>query len=946
MIRIKNVFVLCIILLSSTANAQYFSGGQDPSFIKWRQINTAYFQIIYPSLFEAKAQRFAKAMEVSYPYVSKGLSYQPDKIPIVIHTSGVMSNGFVAWAPKRIEVVSCPPQDMYAQDWMKQLSLHEYRHVVQIGRNNKGFAKFLSCLLGEQAAAMTVGLYVPPWFMEGDAVFSETKFSKAGRGKDPDFEMGLRAQLLQKGKFTYDKASMGSYKDYIPNKYELGYQVVTHVRKNYGEDAWTHVLDEVANKFYAVTPFEKGLKKITGKGKLGIYNQTMDTLFKQWKRQDAENDTTRYVLLNKPIKTYHEFIAPTYYSADEIVSFYKDLDYPFRLVKINNEGNVKSIADIGYLSSKGLNVNQVQQKAVWSQITFDPRWTNRNYANIRVYDFLTGQTKKLTHKGRYFAPSFLPDAKSIVCVKVFENNDAALVLLDGFTGKEIKTLLYTDKDFFMTPASGSDGKSIVYIRLSDRGKSIETIDIETLKVSCLLPFSFANISEPEFAEDYVLFNAPYSGIQNIYAVHRRSAQVYQVTSARFGACNAHYNQKTKKMLYANYNVYGYDVAEIPFNPESWKPLYDVRDNSISLYKHFENENTTQIVDDKNLPDTVYASAPYCKSAHLFNFHSWAPAYVNVEDSDYGVGVSLMSQNVLSTANTTVGYKYDPATERHGAHIDFHWQGWYPDMKLKASYEFCKAKEEISEDYFHEFHYQLFKTKLSVGLPLSFNYNNHILNINTTVSTHFASVLNSNALNAETFSGNLNWQEYVLQFYHQTRKAHRDFLPKWGQAMSLKFVHSPFNGTNLGEVIGAQAKMYVPGILSHHSFNIRGGIQYRFSGTDNFFGNIIFIPRGYVYNNYKEIKSASVNYQFPACYPDYSLGAFAYIKRVRINMFYDVARASYKEKWYNLQSVGSELFVDANLLRFVFPMSVGISAGYKVEDKQYFANFVFSMNLTY
>ena len=53
----KGFTFILLLLFSLIGRTQYFQTGQDPASIKWRQINTANFQLIYPVEFEAKAQK-------------------------------------------------------------------------------------------------------------------------------------------------------------------------------------------------------------------------------------------------------------------------------------------------------------------------------------------------------------------------------------------------------------------------------------------------------------------------------------------------------------------------------------------------------------------------------------------------------------------------------------------------------------------------------------------------------------------------------------------------------------------------------------------------------------------------------------------------------------------------------------------------------------------------
>ncbi len=222
----KHFLIVFLITFYFASNAQYIMTGDDPAKIRWRQINTTNFQIIYPSEFETKAQQTASILNKVYDYAGQTLKHEPHKISVILHTSTIISNGMVSWAPKRLEMFTTPSQDIYAQEWLEQLAIHEFRHVVQIDKISSELPNILKIILGEQAAALIVGAYLPFWFLEGDAVATETALSSSGRGRLPSFEMELKAQVLDKKNYSYDKAYLGSYRDYVPDYYQLGYQLV------------------------------------------------------------------------------------------------------------------------------------------------------------------------------------------------------------------------------------------------------------------------------------------------------------------------------------------------------------------------------------------------------------------------------------------------------------------------------------------------------------------------------------------------------------------------------------------------------------------------------------------------------------------------------------------------------------------------------------------------
>jgi len=223
-----------LLLISFSLQAQYYLSGEDPASIKWHQLNTKSFRVIFAEDDELQAQSIAILLDRVYEASLFDLSSRPVKSDLILHNRSIISNASVAWAPRRLDFYTTPPQDGYAQPWMTQLAVHELRHVAQINRLNQGFGRFFYFAFGQQVTAGVLGVFVPLWFMEGDAVTNETSLSMSGCGRDGLFLSGLRAQILQKGYYPYDKAYFGSFRDYTPDIYELGYYLVAHNKSKYG----------------------------------------------------------------------------------------------------------------------------------------------------------------------------------------------------------------------------------------------------------------------------------------------------------------------------------------------------------------------------------------------------------------------------------------------------------------------------------------------------------------------------------------------------------------------------------------------------------------------------------------------------------------------------------------------------------------------------------------
>jgi hypothetical protein len=153
------------------------------------------------SYFQPNSATMPSACDAENTHALTSSRFQNPQNPCGIVAIHLSINGYVTWAPLRMELVATPPQDSYAEDWISQLSLHEYRHAVQISQLDQGFTGALSVLSGEIGPGGISSL-VPSWFYEGDAVANETWNSQSGRGRVPGFEMPLRTLLLSdKGVF-------------------------------------------------------------------------------------------------------------------------------------------------------------------------------------------------------------------------------------------------------------------------------------------------------------------------------------------------------------------------------------------------------------------------------------------------------------------------------------------------------------------------------------------------------------------------------------------------------------------------------------------------------------------------------------------------------------------------------------------------------------------------
>ena len=326
MLHIKVLLYLIVLLAPlfhfGLAQAQYLGEGQEPPGINWKEIKTRHYKIVFPEKIEPDAQRVANTLEYQYHAVNKTMEYDAKPITLLLTTEGVITNGYVAMAPRRSEWFGTPiTVGADDGDWYNLLAVHEIRHVVQFDKvMNRGVNKILGYVFGETLPSTLSAVLVPGWFWEGDAVLLETSLTRGGRGRDPSFNVGIRSLELAHIRYTYSKAVLGSYKDYFPDHYTLGYLLVTHVRRHHDANAWAKILGRSAWFMFYPFTFSGSAKGIIKRRVAGIYEDSLNELNGLWKEQQDSLHITPVEKINRENKKYTNYIYPQEISDGSIIA--------------------------------------------------------------------------------------------------------------------------------------------------------------------------------------------------------------------------------------------------------------------------------------------------------------------------------------------------------------------------------------------------------------------------------------------------------------------------------------------------------------------------------------------------------------------------------------------------------------------------------------------------
>ncbi len=941
-----------LLILSCNLNAQYYESGQDPASLKWKKIESSHFKVIYPESFASEGQRLTNLLEYAYSLVSHSLDHKPKKIPVIVHNYSVESNGFVAWAPKRIEMYPVPLADSYPQDELEQLVLHELRHVVQMDKLNRGFSKGLFFGLGEQAIG-GISVMLPLWFLEGDAVAAETNLSLAGRGRYPQFSMLLRALALEKGgQFKYDKSLFGSYKDYTPSRYDFGYQMVANAVNNYSYKIWRDALDNTGKKPYTLNPVNFSLRSYDRLTKKKLYDLTFSDLRKKWMSQDQDITRSAFDTINKkPRKAYTSYRFPQYINDHTLLVEKSGIDQVQQLVLLHKNGREEVVHTPGFYYPSRLSYSNDQ--VVWVEQIPDARWSNRRYSVIKKLNLTTRKETAFAWETRYFSPDLSDDGTKIAVIDIDFENKCTLRILDTGSGASLRSFSIPGNNSLHMPEWAGD-QHVLLVVISDQGKSIRRVNIETGAWEILLEPGYDDIrSVISYDQDFVLFHSSYSGIDNIYALNTHTGEVFQVTSSRFGIFDPALAPDRSRIAVTDFTSDGYNVVEYPLNKKSWKPVDAVTNGFVKVYKGNLPEEQGILYSD-SIPGIDYEEKPFRKWKNIFGFHSWMPFYFDyenftIQDLPVTLGVTLLSQNKLSTAVSSVGYSY--RDQEHHLITRFTYKGWYPVFDFYWDYG---GAPYIFRDSLQiplpstQYYNSTFNTEIYI--PLNLTRNRYVRGLYPSLTVRYR---NAHLYNGETGMYDLGrWLlNSRLYFYNYTKMARRDIKPRFGQTIDLNYTNAPLNTYHYGTKASVMTGLYLPGIGKHHSIYLRGGWEKQNPKKFLYFNTLPF-PRGYSNQVAEKLFVFRGEYFLPLFYPEINFGSLLYIPRFHASVFYDYARGEENYNFntntkisglLNYASLGGKLNMDFNILRFPFPFTLGFQYSYIPEFQSSDIAFTFAIS---
>ena len=944
---------LCTLFGMHRAAAQYYTWGSEPPQ-KWSTIRTPDVRMIYPDTVSALARQTLFYIRTVQPDISYGFSRGPMRIPFVMHPENFQSNGLVMYLPKRVEFLTSPAVDGYSMPWCKQLVAHEYRHAVQYNNLDRGVIRVLSWLLGQQGS--TIGLLcLPIWAMEGDAVMSETMMSSFGRGLQPSFSMAYRAMgSVGRDCRNIDRWFCGSYRDYIPDHYELGYQLCSYACERYGPEVWNNVARYGSRNPYVFAITRVALGKYYDTNVSRLFRETFDDLRHHWDSLPAQDDSAQS-LVRLPEGNHTTYRWPLPLGDTVVLALKEDFDRPARFVRVDTRtGEERTVCYVGSVSTRPALAGG---RVWWTEYRRSKLFEQRVNSQLCYMNLADGRPRTFAGRRNVLYPTgagddalawveYNPDGRYTVVLRRGEREER--FAMEGLT--EIHGLAWDDLT-----------RALYVLVTDDSGMWLGRIGAGGLEP--LTRGAYITLSDLRAGGGRLWFGSIQSGRDEVHCFDLERGTEYRLSTSKYGSFEP--MPAGGEVLMTTYDRLGYrltrqaadslacrvEPARLPLNlvnppRRSWGVV---------------NLDTVHFVyTDSLAAEPKFRTKRYPKLPNLVNVHSWMPAafdpfeVADEKNISLNLGVTLVSQNLLSNTEGFFSYGWN-RSEGSLFRLGVRYFGLGVRFDLDAAYGGNQmfyglgGQRTPSPDKYYS-------VGLTATLPLYLQRGYHTRQFSVATGWNFSNGMVANV-------GNIRWDEetgsitniehigfreglhslsFSVGYSDLTRLAHRDFVSPWGYTVSAGYTFNP-SDRHFSDLLSGYVKLYTPGFLPHNSLTVAatyqtsvGGYKFPSGYAPLSYRSTRLVPRGFtsadiVSNDYF---AAAVDYQFPLCYPEGGIGSVLYFKRIRLNVGGDYAQFLTTEPWRyraappegegqiypgaatrrRIWSVGGDLIFDVNLFR--------------------------------
>ena len=543
----------------------------------WRTIRTEHFRITFPDRLEELARRAGDRAEWAWQELSDAFIEPPDDlIDVLLTDHSDVSNGFAGVTPgNRITVHARPPVDALSighnDEWLELVILHELAHIVHLDYSDNPVGRLARAVFGR--VNMTWPFFpelgTPRWISEGLATWYESRLTQAGRVRGTFLEMQIRTAVLE-GRFERIDQASGQSPAWPAGSrpYAYGSLFFDFLLARHGETRMAAFVEAVAGQW---VPYRLDA---AGRDAFGV---SLSEEWEAWRdaleaqvagldeRLGAQGPVTEAELLTEGARWgLHPQLSPdgrwlAHTQADG------RSDTQIRLMDLQS-GASRTLArtnDLGVLS--WLPGGQV----LLSQVDLDDPY--RLYADLWVFDPVSGEQRRVTRRARLTQPSAAPGGGAWAIQEGDGTNTIVRVDLDdGSVTPLIPRGLSTHWAF---PRPSPNGRWLVATRWEPNAQhDVVILDAESGSVVDEVTRDRALDTSPSWTPDGrgIVWASDRSGILNILTAEvdpdsGEASSVRAVTNLRTGGAYPVVDSGGESVYFSRYTADGWEIARAPFS---------------------------------------------------------------------------------------------------------------------------------------------------------------------------------------------------------------------------------------------------------------------------------------------------------------------------------------------------------------------------------------------
>ncbi|MDO9391504.1 MAG: hypothetical protein Q7U71_07000 [bacterium] len=609
------------------------------------QLETLHFKVLFQPAHQVQAEKCARLAEQTYDRLVPFLKWKPAGRTEIILTDHLdQANAITTAFPRRTIVIylSQPAgQPGNYDDWMEELIVHEYAHLLDMDMVS-GVPGFLCSVFGR----LFLPNAVQPWNqIEGLAVYAESRYTRFGRNNGALYNGVLRSAVNEGRWAAIDQAAVFGPGWPGDTPYLLGGKFSEYLADTYGESK----LAEYQRRHSGlVLPF------MQNRPAQRTYDKSLPQLWKEWRRNSR--------------KIYRAQIDS---------------------IKASGLGITEKLTTDGF-DKEGLDISPDGRYAAYVQRD------NREQPRIVLYDLSSGSFRILAKGDFQGSLCFSPDGTELAFAKAeylnsgrqYYNDLYVLEIASGRTTRVSRGLRAQD------PAYSADGRSLYFAATRSGAYALGRLDLATRTSEYLTDFSDSctyshlkmspdggkialaawtgegfsdiyiyDIAKAEFQPLFcdqaqelwpgwsqngktVYFSSDRSGTWNAYGYNLEQRTVTRLTNAVGGSLSPRVLDDST-ILYLDLSARGYDLVKARTGnyPVHGPVILDAEALQFSA----------------NAQSTEYQISKYQPLSTMLPM-LWFPAFY-ADDKDSALGVSLWGWDALLQRNYYLSAGASPANKR-------------------------------------------------------------------------------------------------------------------------------------------------------------------------------------------------------------------------------------------------------------------------------------------